>query len=97
MEDCTPGEVRHGEVPELNRYTEIRYHLVFDVNMDFTQKTRFVGNNSMTDTPVDLCYLSILFRDSGGLASLVPALNDLDIFACDIGNTYLNAPCKENK
>ncbi len=22
-------------------------------------------------------------------------MNDLDIFACDIGNAYLNAPCKE--
>ena len=28
-------------------------------------------------------------------AFLVAALNDLDVFACDIGNAYLNAPCQE--
>ncbi|KAL7535630.1 hypothetical protein ACHAWF_005219, partial [Thalassiosira exigua] len=35
-------------------------------------------------------------RDSMRIALLVVALNDLDIFACDIGNAYLNAPCKEH-
>ena len=27
---------------------------------------------------------------------MIAALNDLDVMACDIGNAYLNAPCKEN-
>jgi hypothetical protein len=26
---------------------------------------------------------------------MLAALNDLDIMACDIGNAYLNAPCRE--
>ena len=95
MEDCTPDEVRHGKVPELNGYTEIRCHLIFDVKMDFTQKARFVTNESMTDTPVDLCYLSVVSRDSVRLAFPVAALNDLDVFTCDIGNAHLNAPCQE--
>ena len=34
-------------------------------------------------------------RDSVRIASLVAALNDLDVFDCDIGNAYLNAPCLE--
>ena len=29
------------------------------------------------------------------IALLIAALNDLDIMACDIGNAYLNAPCRE--
>ena len=29
------------------------------------------------------------------LAFLLAALNDLDIMACDIGNAYLNAPCRK--
>ena len=34
-------------------------------------------------------------RDSVRIAFLVATLNDLEVFACDIGNAYLNAPCKE--
>ena len=29
------------------------------------------------------------------VAFLVAALNDLDFYACDIGNAYLNALCRE--
>ncbi|KAL7515969.1 hypothetical protein ACHAWF_000018, partial [Thalassiosira exigua] len=61
--------------------------------MDFTCKARFVANGSTTDTPSTLTYSSVVSRDSVRIALLVAALNDLDIFACDIGNAYLNAPC----
>ena len=27
---------------------------------------------------------------------MLAALNDLKIISCDIGNSYLNAPCREN-
>ena len=63
--------------------------------MDFTCKARYVANGSMTDTPVGLCYSSVLSRDSVRIAFLVYALNDLDNLACDIYNAYLNAPCLE--
>lgn len=63
--------------------------------MDFTRKARFVANGSMTDTPIGLCYSSVVSRDSVRIAFLVAALNDLDLLACDIGNAYLNAPCRE--
>ena len=49
----------------------------------------------MTETPVALCYSSVVSRDIVCIAFLVAALNDLDVFSCDIGNAYLNAPCKE--
>ena len=29
------------------------------------------------------------------LAFTIAALNDLEVMACDIGNAYLNAPCRE--
>ena len=29
------------------------------------------------------------------LAFLIAELNNLDIMACDVGNAYLNAPCRE--
>ena len=34
-------------------------------------------------------------RDSVSIAFLVAELNDLDVMACDVGNVYLNATCRE--
>jgi hypothetical protein len=65
------------------------------VKMDFTRKARFVANGSTTEAPVALCYSSVVSRDSVRLAFLIAALNELEVFACDIGNAYLNAPCQE--
>ena len=67
--------------------------------MDFTRKARFVAGGHTTDTPVGICYSSVVSiarsRDSVRIAFLVTALHDLDILATDIGNAYLNAPCRE--
>ena len=95
VEGCTPEDTRSGQVPELNGYQEIKCHVIFDIKMDFTRKARFVAGGHMTETPVALCYSSVVSCDSVRIAFLVAALNDLDVFACDIGNAYLNAPCKE--
>ena len=95
LDDCTPDEVRHNKVPELTGYQEISCHLILDVKIDFTREARFVTNGYTTDAPVALCYLSAVSRDSVRITLLVGALNDLDIFACDIGNAYLDAPCQE--
>ena len=34
-------------------------------------------------------------RESVSIEFLLASLNDLDIFACDIGNAYLNSKCRE--
>ena len=95
VETCTPDQARHGQAPELTGFQEIKCHLIFDVKMDFTRKARFVAGGHMTDTPVGLCYSSVVSRESVRIAFTIAALNDLDIMACDIGNAYLNAPCRE--
>ncbi|KAL7527793.1 hypothetical protein ACHAWF_002307 [Thalassiosira exigua] len=63
--------------------------------MDFRCKAHFVANGSTTDKPSALTYSSVVSWDNVQIVLLVAALNDLDIFACAIGNAYLNAPCKE--
>ncbi|KAL7546615.1 LOW QUALITY PROTEIN: hypothetical protein ACHAWF_009945, partial [Thalassiosira exigua] len=93
VDGCTSEE---DKVPALRGHQEISCHIIFDVKMDFTCKSRFLTNGSTTDTPSALIYSSVVSRDSMRTALLVVALNDLGIFACDIiGNTYLNTPCKE--
>ena len=49
----------------------------------------------MTEAPASLTYSSVVSRDSVKIAFLYGALNDLDIMVCNIGNAYLNAPCRE--
>ena len=95
VEGCTPDDARHGKVPELTGYQEISCHIIFDMKIDFTRKARFVANGSTTEAPVALCYSSVVSRDSVRIAFLVAALNDLEVFACTIGNANLNAPCQE--
>ena len=95
VEGCTPEQVRDNKVPELRSFQEIKCHIIFDVKMDFTRKARFVAGGHMTEAPSSLTYSSVVSRDSVKIAFLIAALNDLDVMSCDIGNAYLNAPCRE--
>jgi len=56
---------------------------------------RFVACGYTTDRPASLTSSSIVSRDSVRIAFTLAALNNLDIWACDIGNAHLNAKCRE--
>jgi hypothetical protein len=91
----TPDEIRQGKAKELIGYTEISCRIIFDVKMDLTRKCRLVAGGHMTEAPSCLTYSSVVSRDSVRLAFMIAALNDLEVGACDIGNAYLNAQCRE--
>lgn len=55
--------VRANKVTELKGFQEIECHLIFDVKMDFTREARFFAGGHMTETPVGLCYSSVVSRD----------------------------------
>jgi len=76
-------------------YTFIRYHMNFEVKMDFTRKARFVAGGHIKDPPTEITYSSVVSRDSISIEFLIAALNDLDLAAADIGNAYLQAETKE--
>ena len=95
-ESVTPQQIRDGLARD--RYVgfqEIKCHMIFDIKMDLTRKARFVAGGDMTEPPASITYSSVVSRNSVRLAFLLAALNGLDIVACDIGNAYLNAPCRE--
>ena len=92
-EDLNLEDVRAGR--QLIGHTEITCHMVFDVKMDLTRKARLVAGGHLTDAPSSLTYSSVVSRDSIRVAFLLAALNGLKVLACDIGNAYLNAPCRE--
>jgi len=76
-------------------YKEINCHIVFDIKSDFTRKCRYVAGGHMTDPPASITYASVVSRESVRIAFLIAALNGLSIEAADIGNAYINAPCRE--
>ena len=92
-DDLDLNEVRKGK--QLVGFTEIACHMVFDVKMDFTQKARFVAGGHLTDDPTTITYSSVVSRDSVRIALTIVELNGLDVMCCDVGNAYLNAPCRE--
>ena len=70
-------------------------HMIFDVKMDFTRKARWVKDGHLTEDPDWSTYAGYVSRDSVRIAFTYAALNDLDIFAADIKNAYLQAPASE--
>lgn len=74
----------------------IPYHIIFDVKFNLTRKARCVasGHRNKDPKPHDT-YSSVASRDSVRICLMLAALNDLDALMADIGNAYLNAPCKE--
>ena len=90
VEQMKSGKIKPG-------YKEAELHMIFDIKMDgkFTRKARLVAGGHKLSPPSSITYSSVVARDSVRLAFLMAALNDLDILACDIGNAYLNAKCRE--
>ena len=95
LEGVTPEEMRKGKVKPGFKYCGT--HMIFDIKMDgkFTRKARLVADGHTTDAPASITYSSVVSRDSVRIAFMIASLNDLDISACDIGNAYLNAECRE--
>ena len=94
-DDGTVEDARQGK--KLVGYQEIACRMIFDIKMDgeFTRKARLVAGGHTTETPSSITYSSVVSMDSVRIAFLIAALNDLEIYAADIGNAYLNAPCRE--
>ena len=81
---------------KLVGYQKMRCHMVFDIKMDgLVRKARLVAGGHETGDVSTITYSSVVSRDSVRIAFLYAALNDLDVMSADIGNAYLNAPCKE--
>lgn len=93
--EYTAEQAYKGKAEKLDGFQNIECHIIFDVKIDFSRKARFVAGGHMTEAPASLTYSSVVSRDSVKIAFLYGALNDLDIMACNIGNAYLNAPCRK--
>ena len=76
-------------------WTKASGHLIWDVNMDFTQEDRWVKDGHRTADPLGTIYAGIVSRDSVRIDFTLAAMNGLDICAADIQNAYIQAPSSE--
>jgi hypothetical protein len=79
----------------LNGYTRIPYHCVFDVKFDGRRKCCLVaGGNHMTPTKESV-FSGVVNILSVRIGFLLASLNDLQICAADIGNAFLYGRTRE--
>ena len=76
-------------------WKRVTRHLVWDVKMDFTRKARWVLDGHKTPDPIGSAYAGVVSRESVRIALTYAALNELDVFAADIRNAYLQAPSSQ--
>ena len=95
--NITPEDVRKGRYQPLLGFQEMKCHMIFDIKMDgkFTRKARLVAGGHMVEAPVAITYSSVVSRDSVRIAFLIAALNDLEVYAADVTNAYINADTAE--
>ena len=95
LDSVIPDEMRKGKIKP--GYEHFNAHIIFDINMDgnFTRKARLVANGHTKALPSSITYSSVVYRESVGIAFIFASLNNLDIFAFDIGNSQLSAKFRE--
>ena len=84
----------HGAKPPPE-YTRSSGHIIFDVKMDFTRKSRWVKDGHLTRDPVDSNFAGVVSRESVRIAFTYAAINNLLVYAADIKSAYLQAPTSE--
>ena len=84
----------HGSHPPAG-YTKSSGHIIFDVKMDFTRKSRWVKDGHLTDDPLESNFAGVVSRESVRIAFTYAALNELKVYAADIKSAYLQAPTSE--
>ena len=94
LKEVKPELTRQGKVKPGFKY--VGTHVIFDIKMDvkFNRKSRLVEFRHKTAPPQFITYCSFVTRESFRLEFRIAGLNYLDICAYDIGNAYLNSPCR---
>jgi hypothetical protein len=83
----------HDQLPD--GYQKIREHLVYAVKHDGRLNARLVANGNLTDIPVESVYSGIVSLRGLQLIVFFSELNELETWATDIGNAYLETETKE--
>ena len=86
-----------GKVKIIPEYEHANVNIIPDIKLywKFIRRERFVTNGHPTAPPPSITYSTVVSRDNDRIVFLLSSLNVLVIFACDIGNEYLNDKRRE--
>ena len=76
-------------------YQKISVHLIFAVKHDGRHKARLVAGGHLTPDPIESIYSGVVSIRSLRLVIFLAKLNNLEVWAADIANAYLEAKTKE--
>ena len=76
-------------------YTIIKTHLIYEIKHDGRHKSRYVVDGHLADIPIDSIYSGLVSLRDLRIMLFLAKLNTIDIWATDIGNTYLEAKTSE--
>ena len=76
-------------------FQRIKVHLVFAVKHDGRHKSRLVSRGDLTDIPIDSVYAGVVSLRGLRMCIFIAELNNMEAYATDIGNAYLEAITKE--
>jgi Reverse transcriptase (RNA-dependent DNA polymerase) len=87
--DLGPGQ------PIPSGYKRIHTHLIYAVKHDGRHKARMVADGHLTDVPLESVYSGVVSLRSLRLVLFLAELNELEAWATDVGNAYLEATTNE--
>ena len=87
----TPNDMRKGNTNPGYEHVNVRMISYIKMYGKFTRKAILVADGHTTAPPSSITYSIVVSRDSVRISFLLASLNDLNIFACDLGKEYLNA------
>ena len=76
-------------------FTKSSGHLVWDVKMDFTRKTRFVKDDHKTADLFGSNFAGVVLRDKFNISSTYASLKNLGVFYAGIKNAYIQTQSSE--
>jgi glutathione peroxidase-family protein len=76
-------------------YKKIPCHFVYDMKLDGQHKARFVAGRHPTDTPIGSVYSGVVSLEGIRIVTLIAEMNDMELWATNVGNTYLESYTKE--
>ena len=89
--ECFKDVGIHGKELPPKGYKKIRVHFIFNIKHDGHHKVQHIAGGHLTNVPIDSIYSGVVSLWGLHMVAFISKLNDLELWATDIGNAYLEA------
>ena len=91
FKDKGKAQFHNGKVVTPDVFQKITVHFVYAVKYDGRFKARLVSDGHLTKEPVESIYSGVVSLRSLRMVVFLSQLNNLEIWAADVGNAYPEA------